>query len=69
MVSVLILSTLIAGICFGFGYLMNPTNTTEYDYSEKELWTPPPYWLNWDKNDKTSTPTTVTEQWKQNWKN
>lgn len=37
----------VISICFGFGYLMNPTNTTEYDYHPKELWEAPSYWKNW----------------------
>lgn len=37
----------ILGICFGFGYIMNPTNTTEYNYKASELWEAPAHWKQW----------------------
>jgi len=46
----IIIAALIAADCFSFGYIMNPTNTTEYNYSPEELWEPPFYWKNWEKN-------------------
>lgn len=40
----------IVAACFGFGYIMNPKNITEYDYKESELWEAPSYWKNFEKN-------------------
>ena len=37
-------------ICFGGGYLMNPTNETEYSYKPEELWEEPTYWNSFEKN-------------------
>lgn len=62
MVAVLI-SLIIVGVCFGFGHLMNPTNTTEYNYSQSELWEPPAHWKNWEKNKNS-----VQTEWEKNWK-
>ena len=36
-------------ICFGGGYLLNPTNTTKYNYKPEELWEEPEYWKTFEK--------------------
>ena len=44
-----IIGLLIIAVCFGFGYIMNPTNTTSYNYRKEELWEAPAYW-NFEQN-------------------
>jgi hypothetical protein len=49
MIMGLLFTVIILAVCFGFGYLMNPTDSREYNYRTDELWEPPTYWT-FDKN-------------------